>query len=72
MAAIAKRVALITGAASGLGQAAAARIIKAGGQVAIMDLPSTGGADTAAKLGDRAIWAPADVTSEEEVRERAN
>lgn len=59
--------AVVTGGASGLGRATAARIVEAGGQVAILDLPASRGADTAAALGARAVFTPADVTSAEQV-----
>ncbi len=62
------RVALITGAASGLGQAAAARIVANGGSVAIVDLPGAAGEAAAAALGKNAVFTPADVTSESDVR----
>jgi len=66
---LAGRVALITGAASGLGQAAAARMVANGGSVVIVDLPSSAGEAAAAALGKNAAFAPADVTSESDVRE---
>lgn len=61
-------VALITGGASGLGAATARALHAAGASVVLLDLPSSGGAHTAAELGDRARFAPADVTNEDEVR----
>ena len=66
--ALASRVALVTGAASGLGRAVATRFAKAGAAVALMDLPTSDVAEVAASLGARAIAVPADVTSEDEVR----
>ncbi len=62
------RVALITGAASGLGQAAAARLVANGGSVVIVDLPTAAGEAAAKALGSNAVFAPADVTSESDVR----
>jgi hypothetical protein len=62
------RVAIVTGAASGLGKATALRFAKAGAKVAIVDLPSTQGAALAKELGDNVIFAPADVSSEADVR----
>ncbi|AEH10770.1 MULTISPECIES: 3-hydroxyacyl-CoA dehydrogenase [Protofrankia] len=60
-------VAFITGGASGLGLATAHRLLDAGAFVALADLPSSDGAAVAAKLGDRAVFTPADVTSEQDV-----
>jgi NAD(P)-dependent dehydrogenase (short-subunit alcohol dehydrogenase family) len=59
------RVALITGAASGIGRAAAERFLASGGQVAILDRDATLAADTASALGALAV--PADVTRSGEV-----
>ena len=59
--------ALITGAASGLGRATAARFARSGGQVVILDLPSSDGAAVADELGDNVRFAPADATSESDV-----
>ena len=61
-------VALITGGASGLGAATARRLHAAGAAVVLVDLPSSNGAELAAELGDRAVFAPADVTNEDQVR----
>ena len=61
-------VALITGGASGLGAATARRLYKAGAAVVLVDLPSSKGAELAAELGERAVFAPADVTNEEQTR----
>jgi len=68
---LAGKIALITGGASGLGRACALRFVKHGARVAIVDLPSQPGAALAAQLGGNAIFTPADVTSEEQVREGA-
>lgn len=61
-------VALITGGASGLGAATARRLHAAGAAVVLVDLPNSAGAELAAELGERAVFAPADVTNEEQVR----
>lgn len=60
-------VALVTGGASGLGLATVRALHAQGASVAILDLPSSAGADVAAELGERAIFAPADVTDEDQV-----
>ena len=64
--------AVITGGASGLGRATAERLLAAGGRVALLDLPRSAGADVAKELGDRALFAAADVTSAEEVTAALN
>jgi NAD(P)-dependent dehydrogenase (short-subunit alcohol dehydrogenase family) len=66
---IADKVALITGGASGLGLATARAFLAAGGSVVLVDLESSNGDAAAKELGERAHFAPADVTSEEQVRE---
>lgn len=56
----------VTGGASGLGLAAAQRLVAAGGRVTIIDLPTSAGEQVAADLGDAARFAPADVTDGEQ------
>ncbi|MEE2060166.1 SDR family NAD(P)-dependent oxidoreductase [Rhodococcus artemisiae] len=56
----------VTGGASGLGLAAAQRVLAAGGNVTLIDLPSSDGADVAEGLGDGATFAAADVTDAEQ------
>jgi NAD(P)-dependent dehydrogenase (short-subunit alcohol dehydrogenase family) len=60
-------VALITGGASGLGHATAARLVAAGASVTLVDLPGSPGDDAARALGERAVFAPADVRDEGQV-----
>jgi NAD(P)-dependent dehydrogenase (short-subunit alcohol dehydrogenase family) len=60
------KVALVTGAASGLGQATARRLAADGAKVVIVDLPSANGKDVADELDG--VFAPADVRDEEQVR----
>ena len=64
---IAGSVAIVTGGASGLGLATARRLVTAGADVVLVDLPSAAGDEAAAELGPRAVFAPADVTSETDV-----
>ncbi len=64
---IAAATTVITGGASGLGRAVAERLHEAGGRVALLDLPRSAGAEVAARLGERALFCAADVTSEAEV-----
>lgn len=58
--------ALVTGGASGLGLATAARLAAAGARVVIADLPSSDGVAVAA-AHDNIFFAPTDVTNEEDV-----
>lgn len=61
-------VALVTGGASGLGAATARRLHAAGAGVVLVDLPSSHGAELAEELGERALFVPADVTDEGQIR----
>nr|MCU0977513.1 SDR family NAD(P)-dependent oxidoreductase [Steroidobacteraceae bacterium] len=56
--------AIITGGASGLGQAVAETLVAAGGRVALLDVNSTAGRALAAGLGERSTFIDTDVTSE--------
>jgi NAD(P)-dependent dehydrogenase (short-subunit alcohol dehydrogenase family) len=60
-------VALVTGGASGLGLATVRELHGRGAGVVILDLPSSSGKEVAAELGDRVVFAPGDVTSEDDV-----
>lgn len=60
-------VALVTGGASGLGQATVRELHGQGAKVVMVDLPSSSGETLAKELGEGVVFAPADVTSEEEV-----
>lgn len=64
---LSKTSAIVTGGASGLGLATAVKLIERGVAVTIVDLPSSAGAEIAAKLGDLATFAPADVRDENAV-----
>lgn len=61
---LSSRVALVTGAASGLGRATVERLSKQGARVVLLDLPDSKPGDI---LSDRVVFSPADVTSEEQV-----
>uniref|UniRef100_A0A673Y9R4 3-hydroxyacyl-CoA dehydrogenase type-2 n=1 Tax=Salmo trutta TaxID=8032 RepID=A0A673Y9R4_SALTR len=61
-------VGLVTGGASGLGRATVERLVQQGACAVILDLPSSDGHTLAASLGERCTFAPADVTSEADVR----
>jgi hypothetical protein len=55
-------VALVTGAASGLGRAVAARLARQGASVVLADLPSSEGDAVARELGGATAFVPADVS----------
>ena len=58
------KVAVITGAASGLGEATARMFVREGARVVIADLQDERGRQVAAELGDAAVYLHCDVTSE--------
>jgi 3-hydroxyacyl-CoA dehydrogenase/3-hydroxy-2-methylbutyryl-CoA dehydrogenase len=60
-------VSLVTGGASGLGAGVARMLVERGGRVAVMDLPSSAGAEWCNRLGPSATWVPADVTEPDSV-----
>jgi NAD(P)-dependent dehydrogenase (short-subunit alcohol dehydrogenase family) len=60
-------VALVTGAASGLGLATARRLHAEGASVVLLDLASSRGEEMAKELGERAAFSPGDVTSPDDV-----
>src|SRR4051794_8114002 len=60
-------VAVVTGGASGLGNATARRLVAAGAKVVLLDLLGSPGEEAAAELGDAARFAATDVTSESDV-----
>ena len=64
---IAKSAALITGGASGLGEATARALVAAGARVALLDMDQKRGEELAAELGDAALFCPADITDEKEM-----
>ncbi len=60
--------AVVTGGASGLGFASAQRVIDEGGQVVLLDINDELGAESVAKLGDRASYVSTDVSNEDSVK----
>jgi 3-hydroxyacyl-CoA dehydrogenase/3-hydroxy-2-methylbutyryl-CoA dehydrogenase len=58
------KVVIVTGGASGLGQAVAERVVQEGGKAAIFDLDEAKGNALAAKLGASAVFARVDVGDE--------
>ena len=61
-------VAIVTGGASGLGEATTRRLHEGGAVVVIIDLPSPAGEALAAELGDRVRFCAADVRDEAQVQ----
>jgi NAD(P)-dependent dehydrogenase (short-subunit alcohol dehydrogenase family) len=61
------RVSLVTGAGSGIGRAMAVAFAKAGAHVVVADINRAGAAQTAAEIGDAAIAAAVDISSETSV-----
>ncbi len=68
---LANKVAIITGSAGGMGQAAAALFAEEGASVVVTDINEQAGKETVQSIeaaGGRAIFVKADVTKEEEVK----
>jgi len=61
-------IALVTGGASGLGEACVRSIISAGGKAAILDFAMERGEKLATELGGNVVFCNTDVTSEESVK----
>ena len=59
--------AVVTGGASGLGNAVAQHVVSKGGKVAILDVQEGPGRAAATALGENALFVRCDVTSEAEV-----
>ncbi len=65
---IAKQTFLITGGASGLGEATARYLVDRGAQVVLADLNTEAGDKLAAELGEAAAFTRCDITSAEQVQ----
>ncbi len=61
------RAVVVTGAASGIGEATARMVVAAGGQVVVADLQEERGRALADELGDAAVFQATDVTSEQDI-----
>ncbi len=66
---ISKAIAIVSGGASGLGNAVARRVVADGGRVAILDVNEEQGQAAAAALGKNAIFIRTDVSNEDQVNE---
>ncbi|MBM7621576.1 NAD(P)-dependent dehydrogenase (short-subunit alcohol dehydrogenase family) [Bacillus tianshenii] len=64
--------ALVTGGASGLGEATVRNIVRQGGKALILDLSEERGTMLVEELGDSVLFIKTDVTNEQEVREALN
>lgn len=58
------KVAVVTGGASGLGRAVVDLFLSSGAKVVVLDLPREENIKSVASLGERALFAPADVSDE--------
>jgi len=65
-------VAVVTGGASGLGEATVRNLVKQGGKAAIFDLQEEAGNKLAAELGEGVIFVKTDVTDEASVQKAVN
>ncbi len=61
------KVGIVTGAASGLGADIAVGLHAAGASVVLADIDAAAGAATAAALGDRAVFQPTDLASDDDI-----
>ncbi|MBW3588662.1 MAG: 3-hydroxyacyl-CoA dehydrogenase [Actinobacteria bacterium] len=61
------KVAMVTGGASGLGRATVEKLVQRGASAVIVDLPNSEAEQVAKGLGDTVVFAPADVTSAEDI-----
>lgn len=65
---IAGKTAIVTGGASGLGEAAARRLLENGANVVIADLNEEKGVALAAELGNKAVFVKANMTSGDDIK----
>ncbi len=62
------KVGLVTGGASGLGRGVVERFLKQGARVTLVDLPTSKGQEVADSLGKNCLFAPADVSKEDDIK----
>lgn len=65
-------VAVVTGGASGLGEACVRSLLEKGGKVSILDFAEERGQKVASELGDAALFCLTDITKEEDVQAAIN
>ena len=65
-------VAIVTGGASGLGEACVRALLGEGGKVSILDFAEERGQKVASELGDAALFCLTDITKEEDVQAAIN
>ena len=65
---VAGKTAIVTGGASGLGEATCRLMVREGARVVVADIQDDKGEAVAADLGEAAIYRHVDVTSEDEIR----
>lgn len=61
------KVAVITGAASGIGRGIASRFVNEGAQIVLTDIDDSAGSALASELGEHALYAHVDVTAEADI-----
>src|SRR5664279_1388020 len=61
------KVAIVTGSAMGIGKAIAENLYQNGARVVVSDIQVETGEETAAQLGERAIFFPCDISDHEQV-----
>jgi NAD(P)-dependent dehydrogenase (short-subunit alcohol dehydrogenase family) len=66
---LAGRVAVVTGAAAGIGRAIAERFVQEGARVVLADVDGERGTALGASLGERALFREADVSSPDQIRD---
>lgn len=60
------KVAIVTGGANGIGASTVRRLVGEGASVVVADLDEASGTALAAELGERAVFVPCDVSSEDD------
>jgi NAD(P)-dependent dehydrogenase (short-subunit alcohol dehydrogenase family) len=66
-----RTLSIVTGAASGIGRAAAERLVARGDRVLLLDIDETGGQAAAAALGTSARFVALDLTLDTSIRAAA-